>query len=409
MFIKLSFTADTRITIPLRILADIINTSSVTSVSALQSRFTSASYAATLTANFDANNSTIVRTVSPANTISHVSHSSALADGRLVFTLEQPVYDATSSKIYTRIDLPGGGATTAFFDIGTAITGGTISSSGVPVTLAETSATTTTGTALTLGGNNYGNINSVLNVSNGFNNIRTFWAYVTDKCFFWAVTNGTSYNVGWGPTYTDPTKQGGPFFQTQYTRFDYHNLDSNGIYPVLYTSQRSTGMGYGTTNDLTTVLNIYFTTNTTTLPLRVHSIVSALPQVGTAWPRIYHQPVHATMAGRSSANYGLTQGQTAGSLASATAPSYAGSISSVTNNRYPSADLLSTGFGLMPFGWEATTYGNYGGNASDQCGVYIFNGEYTPGDTFVYNTKTYMIWPMYNGNASRAGFAVPME
>jgi hypothetical protein len=90
-------------------------------------------------------------------------------------------------------------------------------------------------------------------------------------------------------------------------------------------------------------------------------------------------------------------------------PSYAGSYSNQTNYRYPSDDLLSTGFGLMPFGWEATTYGNYGGNASDQNGVYIFNGEYTPGDTFVYNSKTYMIWPMYSGNSNRVGFAVPME
>lgn len=408
MFIKLSFSADTRITIPLRILADIINTSSVTSVSALQSRFTSAAYSATLTANFDATNSTIIRTVSPANTISHVSHNSALADGRIVFTLEQPVYDAPSSKIYTRIDCPGAGATSCFFDIGTAITGGTISSSGIALTVSESNVSTN-GTQLTLGGNNYGNITTVLSGGAGYNNIRTFWAYVTDKCFFWAVTNGNSYNVGWGTSYSNSNIQGGPFFQTQYTRFDYHNLDSNGIYPVLWTNQRAAGIGYGTNNDLTTVQNLYFTSNTTTLPLRVHSIVSALPQVGTAWPRIYNQPVHATMAGRTSAMYALNYAQTIGAVATATAPTYAGSFSSVVNNRYPSADLTSTGFGLMPFGWEATSYGNYGGNASDQSGVYIFNGEYVPGDTFTYNNKIYMIWPMYNGNVSRVGFAVPME
>lgn len=411
MFIKLSFSADTRITVPLRILADIINTSSVTSVSALQSRFTSAAYSATLTANFDATNSTIIRTVSPANTISHLSTGGAglyLVDNGIEFTLEQPVYDAPSSKIYTRIDCPGAGATTCFFDIGTAITGGTISSSGIPLTVAETNSSSQ-GTFLTLGGNNYGNINSVVGAGAGFGNIRTFWAYVTDKCFFWAVTNGTSYNVGWGSSYSNSNIQGGPFFQTQYTRFDYHNLDSNGIYPVLWTSQRGAGIGYGTNNDLTTVQNLYFNSNSTTLPLRVHSIVSALPQVGTAWPRIYNQPVHATIAGRTSALFALNVVQTVGTTSSAILPTYAGSFSSTTNNRYPSADLLSTGFGLMPFGWEATAYGNYGGNASDQNGVYIFNGEYTPGDTFVYNSKTYMIWPMYNGNVSRVGFAVPME
>jgi hypothetical protein len=406
MFIKLSFTADTRFTIPLRIIADIVNTSSITSVSALQSRFTSASYSATLTANFDANNSTIIRTVNPANTKAHV-FTNDLQNAMLNFTLEQPVYDAPSSNVYTRIVGPAGTGY-AYFEVGTAITGGTMSSTSMPVTFSEITAGTS-GTNLTLGGNNYGNISPQLASGSGHANIRTFWAYITDKCFFWAVTNATSYNVGWGTSYSNSSIQGGPFFQTQYTRFDYHNLDSNGIYPVLYTSQRGAGIGYGTNNDLTTVQNLYFTTNTTTLPLRVHSIVSALPQVATAWPRIYNQGVHMTMNGRTSGNYGLQTVQTAGTLASAVLPSYSGSYSNVTSNRYPSADLASTGFGLMPFGWEATPYGNYGGNASDQCGVYIFNGEYTPGDTFVYNTKTYMIWPMYQGNGQRVGFAVPME
>jgi hypothetical protein len=408
MFIKLSFTADTRVTIPLRILADIINTSSVTSVSALQSRFTAASYAATLTANFDANNSTIIRTVDPANTISHISAPNALSAGGIRFILEQPVYDAPSSKIYTSIASPGGSSTDGYFDIGTLITGGTISSAGLALTAAENSAGTL-GTVLTLGGNNYGNVTPGLTAGNGFTNIRTFWAYITDKCFFWAVTNTNSYNVGWGTSYSNSTIQGGPFFQTQYTRFDHHNLDSNGIYPVLWTNQRNAGIGYGTNNDLTNVQNLFYTNNSYTVPLRVHSIVSALPQVATAWPRIYNQPVHMTMNGRTSGNYGLQTAQTAGTATNAALPSYSGSYSNVTSNRYPSADLLSTGFGLMPFGWEATPLGNYGGNASDQCGVYIFNGEYTPGDTFVYNSKTYMIWPMYQGNGQRVGFAVPME
>ena len=62
----------------------------------------------------------------------------------------------------------------------------------------------------------------------------------------------------------------------------------------------------------------------------------------------------------------------------------------------------------MPFGWEANALGNHGGNASDQCGVYIFNGDYAPGDTFTYNGVLYMIWPMYSGYSNRVGLAVPM-
>jgi len=406
MFIKLSFTTNTRVTIPLRMLADIINTSSITSVSTLQSRFTSASYSAPIYANFDATNSTIIRTVNPANTISHIM-SGEMGSNYITLTLEQPVYDASSSKIYTQIRSTSGA--TPYFDIGTAISGGTITASGMPVTFPEAGNGNASGTTLTLGGNNYGSSAVCLSGSNGFDNIRTFWAYVTDKCFFWAVTNNNSYNAGWGSTYSNSTLQGGPFFQTQYTRYDYHNLDSNGIYPVIYTNQRGTGIGYGTTNDLTTVQNLNYVTTSILTPLRAHSMVSALPQVGTSWPKIYNQQVHMTMAGRSSSHYALNAGQTLGTVTTATAATYAGAINTTASYRFPSANLGGTGFGLMPFGWEANYYGNHGGNASDQNGVYIFNGEYTPGDTFTYNNKIYMIWPMYSGYSNRVGFAVPME
>lgn len=411
MFVKLSFTSNTRLTVPLRMLADIINTSSVTSVSALQSRFTSASYATTLTSAFDAENSTIVRTVDPTNTKAHFAFTTdAIVNGYFKFTTEQPVYDESSSKIYTQISTSAA-TTNVYFDVGTALTGGTITSSACAVTVAETvNSTSGSGTTLTMGGNNYTSNGSFnITANNGYNNTRTFWAYVTDKCFFWATTNGTSYNSGWGSAYTDGTKQGGPFFATQYTRYDYHNSDSNGIYPVMYTSQRGPGIGYGTSSDLTAVQNLLYATNTTTLPVRVHTMVSALPQVGTAWPKIYNQAVHMTIASRTSANFGLNQIQVLGTATNASLSSYAGAYSSASSTRYPNATLSATGFGLMPFGWEANYYGNHGGNATDQSGVYIFNGDYVPGDTFTYNNKVYMIWPMYSGYSNRIGFAVPME
>jgi hypothetical protein len=414
MFIKLSFTANTRISIPLRMLADIINTSSVTSVSALQSRFTSGSYHSTLTANFDAANSNIIRTTSPTNTSAHVysyeGGSGYNTYGDIALTLKQPVYDAGSSFIYTQLKT-GSNAQNLYMDIGTLITGGTMASSQMALTVSETDASgyTVQGTVLTLGGNNYGQVYPCLTTSNGWDNIRTFWAYITDKCFFWSVTNNTSYPVGWGTTYTDPTKQCGPFFQSQYTRYDYHNTDNNGIFPVLYTNQRSgVGIGYGTANDLTTVQNLNYTQYNYVVPLRVNSMVSALPQVGSAWPKLYNQQVHMTMATRSSAQVGLNQLQVQGTVSTPTASSYAGGFTSATSTRYPNTTLTGTGFGLMPFGWEANYYGNHGGNATDQCGVYIFNGDYVPGDTFTYNSTVYMVWPMYSGYSNRVGFAVPM-
>ena len=411
MFIKLQYTADTRITVPLRTLKEIINNSGITSVSSLQSTWTT--WDSTLKTNFDATNSQIVRTNSPAGTIAHfcINQSqsySYLTYGEFIFTIEQPTYDAASSKIYTQLS-SATSSQTVLLNIGSAITGGTIASSSAATTVSEAVNTTGYGTTLTVGGNTLGSSNALLTSGNGFTNVRTFWAYITDKCFFFATTNGTTYNSGWGATYSDSTKQCGPFFNTQYTRYDYHNLDSNGIVPVIYTSPRGTGIGYGTTNDLTTVQNILFTTNTTTVPIRAHSIVSALPQVGSAWPKIYNQYVNMTYASRSTQSYAANQIQVTGTTTSSTLASYAGGISTAAATRYPNTTLTATGFGLMPFGWEANYFGNHGGNASEQCGVYIFNGDYVPGDTFTYNNKVYMIWPMYSGYSNRVGFAVPME
>ena len=406
MFIKLSYSANVNITVPLRTLNDIINTSSITSVSALQSRFTSASYNTLLTSAFDAANSLIIRTTSPTNTKSHFSYTDRADYQNYEFTIEQPVYDASSSKIYTQLKAASNNKN-SYFDVGTAITGGTISSSNASLTLDET-ITTSAGTPLTLGGNNYGFQVACLTPSNGADNVRTFWAYVTDKCFFWATTNGTSYPSGWGSTYTDATKFCGTFFQTQYTRFDYHNTDTNGIFPALFTNQRAVGQGYGTTADLTAVQNLNYTATNATIPLRVNSLVSALPQVGTAWPKIYNQQVHMTIASRTTSNFGANVVPTLGTATSATTASYAGGFSSAASTRYPNATLTATGFGLMPFGWEANALGNHGGNATDQCGVYIFNGDYVPGDTFIYNGTLYMIWPTWSGYGNRFGFAIPM-
>lgn len=402
----------------LRTLADIINNQSVTSVATLQSRFTANSYSSTLTSAFDATNSTIIRTNAAANTVAHVAVDLAGSNQystyqQLIFTLRQPVYDSPSNYVYTQIR-PGSVITSQQFymDVGTTVTGGTMSSSQVALTFSEADTSgSAQGTSLTLGGNNVGWSPGYpfVSPSNGWDNIRTFWAYITDKCFFWATTNGTSYNVGWGTTYTDSTKQCGPFIQTQYTRYDYHNTMSNNITPVMFNNQRSaTGIGFGTSGDLTGVQNVLYTTAINP-PFRVHSLISAAPQVGTSWPRQTGQLVNTTIAGRSSAFYPLNSAQVQGTTTSGTTLTYAGAVSTVSSTRYPNPTLTSTGFAMIPWGWELSYVGNHGGNATDQNGVYVFNGDYVPGDTFTYNNKIYMVWPMYSGYSNRIGFAVPME
>jgi hypothetical protein len=71
--------------------------------------------------------------------------------------------------------------------------------------------------------------------------------------------------------------------------------------------------------------------------------------------------------------------------------------------------LTGTGFALLPLQWDAPNYGNYGGNASNRGGFYIFNGDYSPGDTFTLGGKTWMVWPMYYGQTDRIGLAIPKE
>jgi hypothetical protein len=418
MFIKLSFTTDQRMTVPLRILTDIINTPSITSVSALQSRFTSASYDTTLTSGFDATNSNIIRTNSPTNTIAHyTTNSNAIPPsyGNCEFTIEHSVYDNTSTKFYTQITSSSlvSNVTTYYYAIGDSITGGTISSSGLPVTVADTLASVgvyvTGQVKLTLGGTPLVFTNPIAGPGNsGGNNIRTFWAYITDKCFIWATTNTTSFNSGFGSTYADATKFSGPFIVSQYTRYDYHNTNSNGIIPVMYSSPRGAGIGWGNNTDLTGTYNVLYTSDSTILPMRVYNIISAAPQAGSAWPKIYNPYVTPTVGGRGNETVAYNYGQAVGTISNVNATSYGSPLTTTTAARFVNATLTSNTFGLLPLGWQNTYYGNYGGNASDQGGFYMFNGDYAPGDTFIYNSTVYMIWPMYNGYSQRIGLAVPM-
>ena len=105
MYIKLNFTQNKTCEQVFRILTDIINNAgTVTSISALTTRFTSVGAAGDLLTGFDSANSELIVT-SPINTSltrAHICRSLAVADS-FQFTLEQSVYDSTSTKYYTRI------------------------------------------------------------------------------------------------------------------------------------------------------------------------------------------------------------------------------------------------------------------------------------------------------------------
>jgi hypothetical protein len=139
-------------------------------------------------------------------------------------------------------------------------------------------------------------------------------------------------------------------------------------------------------------------------------MIQAEPQAGSSWPTVYFPNVAYTINGQSNGVYQMNVRPTLDTN-SPPSPSaqYGKAITTAAAERYASGNLLSTGFGLFPIGWEFLFFGNHGGNMSDQTGFYIFNGDYQPGDTFGLNGKVYMVWPLFNGFADRLGIAVPKE
>jgi hypothetical protein len=296
------------------------------------------------------------------------------------------------------------------FNIGDSITGGTMSSSQFPLST-DFGGSGTGGTDLTLG-NGYTPTPIALatDVTAPANAIRTLWMYITDKGMIWSTTNSTSYASGWGPTYNNALLQSGPWMCGQYTRYDHFNTDDTGVIPVMFTSPRASGTGFGRSTDYTAVNNPNFTGNNTSIPFEIYNMIRAEPQVGSSWPMVYFPNVAYTINGQSNGFYNLNV-RPALDTGSPPSPSaqYGKAITTAASERYASANLLSTGFGLFPIGWEFLFFGNHGGNMSDQTGFYIFNGDYQPGDTFGLNGKVYMVWPLFNGFADRLGIAVPRE
>lgn len=407
MYVKLNYTSATPITSILRVFTDIVNTSNITSVSALVARFTSASYHADLTTGFDANNSEIIRTDSPTNTIANYRRDSTSASYPLafIFTLQQSVYDATSTKYFTQLaSKTTANAVTAYY--GTSVTGGTVSTSSFPLSSANATTTADTTPALTVANSNSGSIIPTAQMSN----VYTFWAYLTDECFIWGTTHGTSYKSGWGVTYADGTIQNGPWITTQYTRFDYHNSNSNGIVPVIYTNpNRGTGTGWGLAADYNDALSVTYNGNLNN-PFKAMNMVSAAPYVGTSWPILTHQNVNWGVGGRTNEVYSLTTSAVAGTYNTSASRAYAelrGALTTTSYYRWPSSTTQANGFAMLPLVWSCNFYGNSGGNMTSQGLFYIFNGDYFPGDEFTYNGVTYAIWPSFQGYTNRLGIAIP--
>jgi len=413
MYIKLLFTADKGLEPLLRILAYVINTSSITSASTLNTALTNTGiFAADIGNGFDSTNSQIIRTVNLSTTTAHIAKT-ALAN-TIYFTLQQAVYDSPTTYYYTQLRMTASNNTTDCLQ-GNGLTGGTMASSQLAQTQAATSATAG-GTILTL-------TNTSVDYALGTNspavsNWRALHCYITDKTFWWAFSGvGGATGVGWSGTYNTSSTLSGSFV-SQYTRQDHWNLAINDIIPVAATRMTSNYNGlfnaatsYGNTTALVDGSTSTFYTQIQ--PLKVFNMIN-IPCTNTTgnFTRDFHRIVSHDLGGhRNSSHYALSVSQSTTTTNQEGQQSAGPVLTTTAGFKLPNATNTQAVFSIFPLTWSNTQYGAYGGgNITEQSGVWIFYGDYAAGDEFTYNSKTYTLWPStVNPTTSRLGFAIPKE
>lgn len=406
MFLKLQFTSPKFPSAFFRILNEIINDDTLTSVSAVQDKATSASWNADLTQYLDWTNCQLVRTGTgttalTSNTQSHIARPTATSGtDAFEFVLKQKVYDA-DTVYYISLGAASTGAA-ILSNIGTALTN-PFSSSSWAVT-ASTTQSTAQGTTLGLTSSI-----SAHSHAGGNTTCYTMWVFLTDTTFLYGFT-GTNggYSVMGYPSLSNlqsSTAWIGPYQWSQYTRRDYWNTDANGFIPVIFSNptRSSTSFGSAATDWTATKNSVSVTTSEN--PFAIYNYAEIAPSNGTVWTKTIYSQVLWGVGNRYS-DFPMTSSL---STASAAVQCYGAFINTTAQNRVllPSLDG-KRGYALLPITFKRN--GMLGGNMTDKSGYYLFNGDYFPGDEFTYNGKTYHIIPG-NGvcQTNRLGWAIPKE
>ena len=136
--------------------------------------------------------------------------------------------------------------------------------------------------------------------------------------------------------------------------------------------------------------------------------VNAYPTTGSSFPIVVTPTVNWGIGSRYSDTAALNTKDN-GAVTTITGVTYGAAIFNTVSTRYPSADLKTQTYGMLPLTWRHLYYYNAGGDASAQGNFYIFNGDYFPGDEYSYGGKTYKIIPTFIGYSQRVGIAIPKE
>lgn len=405
MLIKFQFTALKQVHQIMRVIADIIATSSVTSIATLRTRATAANYDSSLLSLLDDANSYIYRTDNPSNVVSHISG----APGNKIFylTLQFSIFDNTSSKVYIQFYNNASGVRSCYQNAGTA-SNASIYSSQMPVTTTD-ATTAQTGTVLSMTGTTQSG-GTVLDAT--YTGLYTFWFYINNNGCVMAINTNNNNLAGWPASYSSGTLWSGPFLYSQYTRDDYTNGEfaNNFTYPLMLPADRGIGVGFGTGGDFTNTVfyqnALTVTANTNRAPFQVFRLVYNPSATDTASPTVYTtQGVALTIDGFSNQNRNVAYENY---VTTANANIYRRLVDNANiGYKIPNSIMATPVFGQHDIGWELSYYGCWGGSASQLLGVYLFNGDYSPGDEYTIGSVTYMIWPLWNGYTGRLGLAIP--
>jgi len=410
MLIKLNFTNGKSWSQVFRILAEIINQPTYTSIAAMQAGATATSWASDLLLNFDAATSYIYRTIDTTGVVSHIARGSqASSQVPFEFILEFPTYDASSVKQYYKITSTSTTASYSFSEqVGNAIASPMSGSQWAISSATAQSAAQGTTINFTGAGASTGR---ALGTSSTTSPVYTLWAYVTPYSFVWHAVQspGGFQPSGWSGInsyYGNQANSSGSVY-SQYKRYDYWNTSANNILPFVYMNPN---LSYYLPFTSTAELGITNPNSATAseCTFYFHSYINATPGTGTIFPVAYGIRGATGIGTR----YADTTALTASNAASlnATDTCYGAVLNTSTvQTRIPSSNLLSKGFSILPLTIRNMNISMLGGNISDIGDFYLFNGDYFPGDEFSYNNRTFVIFPVGLGYTTRLGLAIPKE
>lgn len=402
MYVKINFTQTTPQKTVWRIFEDIVSNSTITSTAALETR--SQSYHPDLQV-IDFENTEIIRSVDPTGVIARIN-SGDTNPGRWAFHLRQEVYDDPGTYYYYTVDTDGvNDYNRSKHKVSDTLDGDITTATSIPVN--EANAQDFRGTFLNTVSPAY-NPREYTGLDANLGDINSFKAYLTDVCFIYSYTTGSVGTTGYTDTFNSNLSYSGPILCMQYRRFDHFNNAGNGIIPVALSQTSSRGVSFGTNEHWINTINTNGTFNQNA-PLRLFNMVDAGHRIGSSYPINYGQYVAHSVGYASYEHYPANAEAVVTTTGQPTNLTKSKVIDERVNYRHATFDLASNGYGLLPWGWTNNTRGNHGGNFTELNNVYVFNGDYQPGDEIGVGEKIYSIWPGYVGYTNRFGIAIPKE